>query len=456
VSEREWREASDMRVSKGTLAAVLGTAAILRFWSLGFGIPYAVGVDEPEIMERVVNMMKTGDFNPHFFDYPTLFFYMQLPVAIARFLFGAIGGSWHSLDQVNATHFYLWARALTATIGTATVFLLFQIGLRWGARHALLGAGLLAVLPMHVRESHFVLTDVPATFFATLTLLLSLVAHEKATAKAFMWAGAAAGLTAATKYNAGVVLIMPLIAVWMTLEAQPSRLKCLLWLIGGCAGAFLVGAPYTVLDLPGFLNGFAGLTTYYRDRPSGVEPGWLIYAKHLRVTMGWTASLLMIAGFILGVSLLRRFDIPRTPRRLLITGLTIAALLQPLVNSIAFDRDISGTSTQQVAYRWILQNIPPGSRVAIEKHDIRLPIQAIKSEHFLRLTDHSHEDYVGQGFQYIIASSQAFGPVFESPAGSADLYAKYRRLFDQSREVFVAKPEGGRRGPELRIYKLQP
>lgn len=512
MSEREWREASDMSVSKATLAAVLGTAAILRFWSLGFGIPYAVGVDEPEIMERVVNMMKSGDFNPHFFDYPTLFFYMQLPVAIARFLFGAIGGSWHSLDQVNASHFYLWARALTAAIGTATVFLLFQIGLRWGARHALLGAGLLAVLPMHVRESHFVLTDVPATFFATLTMLLSLVAHEKATAKAFMWAGAAAGLTAATKYNAGIVVIMPLIAVWMTLDAQPSRLKCLFWLIGGCAAAFLIAAPYTVLDLPGFLNGFAGLTTYYRDRASGIEPGWLIYAKHLRVTMGWTATLLMIAGFILGVvraikgpgrvrwtllvvfpfvyfymvsgrsliygryllpmlpfvcllaslavvsgvSLLRRFDIPRTPRRLLITGLTIAALLQPLVNSIAFDRDISGASTQQAAYRWILQNVPPGSRIAIEKYDIRLPIQALKSEHVLRLTDLSHEDYVAQGFQYVIASSQVFGPVFESPQGSPDLYGKYRRLFDQSREVLVVKPEGGRRGPELRIYKLRP
>jgi 4-amino-4-deoxy-L-arabinose transferase-like glycosyltransferase len=457
-------------------------------------------------------MMKSGDFNPHFFDYPTLFFYLQLPVAIARFVFGAIGGSWHSLDQVSAAHFYLWARALTAAIGTGTVFLLFQIGLRWGARHALLGAGLLAVLPMHVRESHFVLTDVPATFFATLTMLLSLIANEKATAKAFMWAGVAAGLTAATKYNAGVVLIMPLIAVWMTLEAQPSRLKCFLWLIGGFAAAFLIAAPYTVLDLPGFLNGFAGLMTYYRSPSSGAEPGWLIYGKHLRTTMGWTASLLMIAGFILGVvraikgpgrvrwtllvvfpfvyfymvsgraliygryllpmlpfvcllaalavvsgvSLLRRFDIPRTPRRLLIAALTIAALLQPLVNSIAFDRDISGTSTQQVAYRWILQNIPPGSRIAIEKYDIRLPIPALKSEHVLRLTDQPHEEYVRQGYQYIVASSQVFGPVFENPQHSADLYGKYRRLFDQSQEVFVVKPEGGRRGPELRIYKLQP
>ncbi len=59
---REWREAGDMRVSKSTLAAVLGTAAFCSSgrWVLA---SYAVGVDEPEIMERVVNMMN-GDFNP--------------------------------------------------------------------------------------------------------------------------------------------------------------------------------------------------------------------------------------------------------------------------------------------------------------------------------------------------------------------------------------------------------
>jgi len=27
--------------------------------------------------------------------------------------------------------------------------------------------------------------------------------------------------------------------------------------LGGSVGAFLIGAPYTLLDLPAFLNGFA-------------------------------------------------------------------------------------------------------------------------------------------------------------------------------------------------------
>ncbi len=59
------------------------------------------------------------------------------------------------------------------------MLLVYRIGMRWGARHAALAAGLMAVMPLHVRESHYVLTDVPVTFFVTLTLLLTLAAHER-------------------------------------------------------------------------------------------------------------------------------------------------------------------------------------------------------------------------------------------------------------------------------------
>jgi 4-amino-4-deoxy-L-arabinose transferase-like glycosyltransferase len=510
VTDKEWREASDMRPSATGLAWVLGVAAVLRFWSLGYGIPFAVGVDEPEIMVRVVTMLKTGSFNPHFFDYPGLVFYMQVPVAIARFLLGAIAGRFQSLDQADPADFYLWARALTAMFGVATVFLTYQIGMRWGARHALLGAGLLAVLPMHVRESHFVLADVPATFFATLTFLLSLVAHEKGTAKAFLWAGVAAGLTIATKYNAGLVLLLPLISAWMTLPAQPSRLICVLAAMGGAIGAFLIGAPYTILDLPAFLNGFAHLTAAYRPRSPAAESGASIYFKHLLNTMGWPATLLLITGLVLGVvravkgpgrvrwtllvvfpviyfytiagrglifgryllpllpfvcmlaaiavisgvSLLRRFDIPRTPRRVLITALTVAALLPPAWNAVSFDRTISQQSTQEVAYRWIIQNIPPKSRVVVEKYDLRLPDTLYRLDYINELTLKTFEDYKQSGTQYIIASSQAYGGVLQTPQIAPDRYARYRTIFDQSQELFVAKQEAGRPGPELRVYRL--
>src|SRR5687768_5023165 len=95
VVEREWREAIAMRRSTLTLAAVIVAATLLRFWALGSGIPHALGVDEPQVMNRAVHMMKSGSLDPRgFFDYPGLYLYVQMGVACVRFLAGATAGKW--------------------------------------------------------------------------------------------------------------------------------------------------------------------------------------------------------------------------------------------------------------------------------------------------------------------------------------------------------------------------
>ena len=415
--EREWREASDMRPSRVNLALVLIAAAGLRLWGLGHGLPYSPATDEPEIVDRALAMMRTGTLSPHpFYDYPTLYMYVQL--AVYR---GSLS-HWRVLRRVDVAQrdrpvpFYLAGRAVTALFGTATVLLVFQAGMRWGARHALLAAGLLAVMPVHVQSSHYVLTDTPMTFFVTLALVLSLAAHERGTALAFAWAGAAAGLAAATKYNGAIALLMPLLACLMTPRAKDSRLWCALAAIAACFVAFLLGAPYTLLDLPGFLNGFAQLSTHYALGPSPAESPTLTYVKHLLIYFGYPAALLACAGFVLaivriikgpgrarwavllivptvhsaliskqhlvygryllpmvpmlcllaamavvsGVSLLRRYEIPRGPRAALIAALTAAALAHPAYASIRFDMLISRVDTTRMAYRLDPAEHPPG------------------------------------------------------------------------------------------------
>ena len=103
---------------------------LLAWWSrlccasgrCGHGIPFALGVDEPEVMERAVGMMKTGDFNPHFFDYPALYMYMQALVAVVRFLVGAMQRRVERAGPGADADFYVWGRAVTAIFGTATVW----------------------------------------------------------------------------------------------------------------------------------------------------------------------------------------------------------------------------------------------------------------------------------------------------------------------------------------------
>jgi 4-amino-4-deoxy-L-arabinose transferase-like glycosyltransferase len=504
-----------MRSSAVTLAIILICAAVLRFVGLGSGIPFNVGVDEPQIVDRAVRIIKTGDFNPHFFDYPSLYIYIQAAVACLRFISGANAGEWSSLDHFTAPNFYLWGRAVTALFGTFTVLLVYQIGMRWGTRVAALAAGLMAVMPLHVRESHYVLTDVPVTFFVTLTLLLTLRAHEREGARDFVWAGAAAGLAAATKYPGGLVLILPLLAVWMTPGTKPSRLTGSLAVLAAAGVAFLIAAPYTLLDLPAFLNAYGNLASHYSANRTGEAPS-VTYYKHLSRSLGVPATLLVLtglglgavratrgpgrvrwtvtilfpivffyflsgqslvygryllpllpfvcllaaAGCVSGVSLLRRFDIPRWVRTATIAAVTIAAVLFPALQSIGFVRMIARTSTVEQAYEWIQTNVPKGSKVIIETDALRLDSGTYASSNVPQLVldfraPQDYEAYRKAGTQYIIASSQRYGDALGRPHQFPDQFKAYMTLFEQCHELARFTPDASHPGPELRIYKIE-
>jgi hypothetical protein len=167
-------------------------------------------------------------------------------------------------------------------------------------------------------------------------------------------------------------------------------------------------------------------------------------------------------AIVSGVSLLRRYEIPRAPRTALIAGLTIAALLPPALRAITFDRTISRQGTVAQAYEWIRTNVPQGSSIAVETRALLLPAGAYRSTNFTRLIWNSPSrspreisDYLDEGYDYAIASSQAYGPVFDAPQNMPAEYAAYRRLFDQSREVVRFAPSKEHPGPELRILKLR-
>jgi 4-amino-4-deoxy-L-arabinose transferase-like glycosyltransferase len=507
--EREWREASDMRPSVAGLGVVLAVAAILRFWALGSGIPFAVAAGEPELMARVVRMMQTGDFNPHFFDQPALYAYVQLAVACLRFVFGASAGSWGALGQVTADDFYLWGRFVTAVLGTATVYLVYLIGMRWGARHALLAAGLMAVIPNHVRESHYVLTNVPMAFFTTLSFLLTLRALEKQTLGAFGWAGATAGLAAATKYPGGLILVAPLLAAYLISNPSRPRRSFVLSALGAAVGSFLIAAPCTLFDLPHFLDGLAHVAGTAQGSHAGGEPGWVTYANALRGGLWWPgialllwgtgqavvratggpgkarfallvafpglyvavaatragvearslmpvfpmASLLIAIAIVSGVSVLRRFSIPRAARTALIVAFTVVAILPPAIAAIVFDRSAGRVSTYALAYSWISQHVPAGSNVVVEAGDFRLPAARYHVVTVGRLIDVDYETYLARRVDYLVAFPDAYG----NAPGAAHRHptddVAYQSLLARTTLVQAIDPSRTNPGPQIRILK---
>jgi hypothetical protein len=126
-----------------------------------------------------------------------------------------------------------------------------------------------------------------------------------------------------------------------------------------------------------------------------------------------------------------------------------------LIRSIAFDRGIGRTSTVDLAYRWITQHVPPGTKIALETRALLLPPE-YPSINVPSLAASGYDDYVAQGFDYVLASSVSYAAVFQAPAARVDAYNAYRSIFSRAAEVtaFVGTDEVP--GPTLRLFKLRP
>lgn len=493
------------------LALILGVGFALRVAHLGSGIPFAVGVDEPAIMTTVVRILKSGDFNPRFFEYPTGYIYVQTGVAIVNFLVGAMRHSWKAVEQVAPADFYHWGRAVTAILGTATIALLYRAGVRWGTRPALIAAALLAVMPMHVRESHFVLTDVPMTFAAALAFLLSLRAAERPAPAAFALAGAAAGLAAGIKYNGLMAVVMPLAAVAAAGPSWGRRAAALAAASAACVAAFFVTTPYALLDLPAFLNGFGIQADAFSGRALSGEPSWLLYAKHLRLAFGWPAAMLAVAGLVLacvraaaGPDRLRwihlvvfpaayfwlitgwgllyaRYALPLVPFLALMAGIAAAALLERLdrlpvrpairvaaalalllaaiapgsLRSADWVRQHGVETTQALAWKWVSRHVWPGSMIVSEARGFEVPQPPYRAESVPSLAGCDPAELAAAGVEWLVLSSDAWGASRSrgrTPPGSPP--AEYAAILSQASDVRVFAPTPQHPGPHLRLVRI--
>jgi hypothetical protein len=165
---------------------------------------------------------------------------------------------------------------------------------------------------------------------------------------------------------------------------------------------------------------------------------------------------LVAAAVVSGVSLLRRYEIPRAPRTALIAALTIAALLPPALMSARWDRENSGPRTVDRAYEWIRQNVPRKASLAIESRALLLPPGEYETRHVSQLRETDYNGWRDSGIDYIIASSESYGPCFETPDRFPRERAEYMHIFGQSREVARFSPGEDLKGPELRIFKVIP
>lgn len=277
-------------------------------------LPNLYHPDEPTNLGVVARIVTSGDLNPHFFAYPSLFLYLHaLPYLPGQLLGGAFGlptmpssitdriGLGVSLATDPAP--YVLARSITALLSAVGIVLLFFAVRRLTSSTiaALLSAALLAASPIFLQNSVYATPDVPATTAVVVVLFLAVRAADSPSRAAYVWAGIAVGLAMSLKYNAVLSGVMVLL---VAIRHREGRLldRRFWWAVLAACIAFILTTPFSVLDPVAFIRGAGGEVLHYRTGHLGMEGDTPSFYANLLIT----TEPFVVVGAVASLALVRR------------------------------------------------------------------------------------------------------------------------------------------------------
>jgi len=292
---------------------VLVVGGFLRFFPIWFGLPFDEARPDEETAIKLAIQIRGGDLNPHFFHWPSLIFYLfAASFSAASWIRRLVGLT----APLTVNQEYLIARAVVALAGTITIAVVFALARRIaGDAIALLAAVFLAVAPLHVRDSHFAMTDVVMTLLATAALaLLVRAAGVRRTAAShrangvwwFAAAGLAAGLATSTKYSAAALLVAMAPAQWQSAGRSTERWwNAVVWAPSvAFALAFAIGffaaTPYALLDYRSFSADVAFDFTHLAEgHGADLGRGWTHHiSRSLPYGLGIPLFVMAVVGIV--------------------------------------------------------------------------------------------------------------------------------------------------------------
>ena len=410
------------------LGLMVGLAAVARFAGIGFGLPLVnCRPDELTLIAHAIGFF-SGDFNPHFFSYPSLLMYLYYGMYRIYYFLGLASGRFGSSAQLivefanDPTRFFLMGRAVSGLLGTLSVVLTYRLAARFFDTSVALISGLfLAFAYLHVRDSHFATTDVPATFFILCSYVWIAKAFEAPSVRAYLMSGTFAGIAASTKYL-GVLISVPMMLVhlkdWKEAGFRPGLAldRKVFWFGGALVLFFFLGTPFSLAEP---LNAFRDFRREARAVLATSDHGHIGWLYHLIVSLrhglGLPLLLASLAGFVLafrvdkrkawvllsfplvyyalmgrGYRNFTRYAVPLVPflciaagvfvgflgalvarrwtpraRAPLLSLMCCAVLLPGLVKIVGFDALLLKTDTRVLARRYVERAIPPGTSVCV-------------------------------------------------------------------------------------------
>jgi hypothetical protein len=271
----------------------------------------------------------SGDFNPHFFNYPTLQFYVNSALYYLHYALYSV----EPLEEFIAYHYFVddsnllvIARAVSMWFAVATIALTIALGRRlYGVWGGVLAGFLLAVLPLHSRFSHLAITDIPASFWTTAALLFAVRVVQEARVSDLLVASICAGLAGATKYPAGLVLVPVLVGEFMR-SPTLANLR-LYWAAASALCAFGLASPYVLLDFAAFWTDLSAMGRDHLLNEQLHETSSFVYLwlHNLRYGLGVVPLLAVFCALLLKPRLWRREELVLLIALLVFVALLVAA-----------------------------------------------------------------------------------------------------------------------------------
>jgi hypothetical protein len=282
---------------------------VLNAMFLGYELPNVTTSDEPLVVNRAI-AMGTGDLNPHFFLYPTLWIYLVFFMQGIGAAVGLILGLFQNVDHLarlafaDPTYFYTMARLLTAVFGALGVWFVYRFRTYWSIWTGLSGAIGLMFFSPYVRKAHYANPDVPLAAVVIITLFLCLKGLDNIHSSIWsLWIPSiAAGLATSIKYN-GFVVVFAVFAlqVFVVLsrreEVFSQSLRRIIQSGLISVTVFFLTSPYALLDYPAFLRGLRNVIhgTAVVQSPQPIDHYFWICIENF----GWGITLLGTVGCII-------------------------------------------------------------------------------------------------------------------------------------------------------------
>ncbi|MCX9085903.1 MAG: glycosyltransferase family 39 protein [Candidatus Methanoperedens sp.] len=205
---------------KYSIYLILIFALILRYRGINYGLPY-IYRDEETFVNPSIQMLITGDLNPHWFGHPGSFImYLLLILFFIYFIFFYLFGYVHNFGDFeylfsnDPSLFYLGGRLLIIIMALITIYLVYLIANNLFNRAvSILASFLLAISPLHNDYSRIIRTDVAATMLVMFSIyfLLRFIDSQNKNTKLLILSSLFAGFSIAAKYTAGIIIFPILI-----------------------------------------------------------------------------------------------------------------------------------------------------------------------------------------------------------------------------------------------------